>query len=41
MECSKKLSHAIAPLNEPSDQIDLPESVTIGQAKDMYHDVYV
>ncbi len=37
----QKLSHATAPLNEPSDQIDLPESVTIGQAKDMYYDVYV
>jgi hypothetical protein len=26
MECSKKLSHATAPLNEPSDQIDLLET---------------
>ena len=41
MEYSKKLSHATAPLKEPSDQIDLPESVTLWQAKDMYYDVYV
>ncbi len=36
MEHSKKLSHATAPVKEPSDQIDLPESFTIRQAKDMY-----